>query len=91
MQVGMEIIPDDMPAEHSKLERMVQKMSLGQTNIDYDTMEVIVTGADLGVFKMMMLKPGTEDYYKSEDITAGGTAAQFQAAIKKYYTDLYGV
>ena len=46
INVGMEIKPDVMPAEHSKFERMVQKMSLGQTNIQMDTLEFNVLSAD---------------------------------------------
>ena len=42
----MEIIPDVMPAEHSRFERMVQKLSLGQTNIQMDTLEITVLAVD---------------------------------------------
>ena len=46
INVGMEIIPDVMPAEHSRFERMVQKLSLGQTNIQMDTLEITVLAVD---------------------------------------------
>ena len=46
INVGMEIIPDVMPAEHSRFERMVQNLSLGQTNIQMDTLEITVLAVD---------------------------------------------
>lgn len=46
LNVGMEIRPDVMPVEHANMERMVQKMSLGQTNLAFDTMVVNVINAD---------------------------------------------
>ena len=54
-------------------------------------MEIIITGADDGVFKMAMLKPGTEEFFKSGEITAGGNADQLRSAIKGFYSKLYGV
>jgi hypothetical protein len=50
INVGMEIEPDVMPAEHPRMERMVQKMALGQTNLAYDTLVVNVIAADGGTF-----------------------------------------
>ena len=63
LDVGMEIKPDTMPTEHSKMEREIQKFSIGQTDLQSDIMKVTVTGADEGIFKLMMLKPGTTDYF----------------------------
>ena len=57
INVGMEIKPDVMPSEHSNFERMVQKMSLGQTNIQMDTLEITVLEVDQGTFKLAYLKP----------------------------------
>ena len=87
----MEVAPDVMPADHPKMERQVQKMSLGQENLTYDTMVVNVIGPDQGEFILAMLIPGTEDYVKSGKILAGGDAAQFQAAVNGFYTGKYGV
>ena len=60
IDVGMEIKASTVPADHPKLESMVQKISLGQTNIDYDTLEIRITGADQATFKLAMLKPNGE-------------------------------
>ena len=74
LDVGMEVIPDVMPANHPYAEKQVQKMSIAQQNILYDTMEVKVTNPDQGLFIMAMLKPGTSEWVKSGQITAGGDA-----------------
>jgi hypothetical protein len=85
IDVGMEIMPDVMPVEHPKMERMVQKMSLGQTNFAFDTMVVNVVNADQKAFKLNMLKPGSEDFFISGEIIAGGDAEHFKAAINDFY------
>jgi hypothetical protein len=87
----MEIEPNVMPAEHSKFERMVQKMSVGQTNIQMDSLEITVNSVDQEIFKLAYLKPGTEDYWQSGEITSGGSADQFKAAIQGFYTGIYKV
>jgi hypothetical protein len=87
----MEIEPNVMPAEHSKFERMVQTMSVGQTNIQMDSLEITVNSVDQEIFKLAYLKPGTEDYWQSGDITSGGSADQFKAAIQGFYTGIYKV
>ena len=38
-----------------------------------------------------MLKPGTSEWVKTGQITAGGDATQFAEGIKGFYKDLYGV
>lgn len=77
--VGMEVRPDVFPSSHPKLESQVLRMSMGQTNILYDTLEVIVTGADQGIFLLAYLIPDDPDgeYWRSEEITAGGDASSF--------------
>ena len=50
-----------------------------------------MTGADQGIFKMAMLKPGTEEYFQSGEIIAGGDADQLKAAINGFYTSQYKV
>ena len=61
---------------------MVQKVSVGQTNVLFDTMEINIIGADNEKFKLKYRIPGTTDLQISEDITAGGDASQFKDAIK---------
>ena len=77
MNVGMEIEPDEIPAGHSKAETMVQKMSIGQTNLAYDTLEINFVSADLNEFKLAYLKPSSGEYWQSNVIIAGGDADQF--------------
>ena len=75
INVGMEIQPDTMPADHSKYEKMVQRVALGQTGLQKDTLEVNVIGADQNTYKLAFLKPGTQEYWQSGEISAGGDAA----------------
>lgn len=46
IDVGMEIVPDNMPSDHPNLERQVQRMMIGQTDIIMDTMICTVTNPD---------------------------------------------
>ena len=85
----MEIEPDVMPAEHSKFERMVQKMSVGQTNIQMDTLEINVLSLDQGTFKLAYLLPNSEDYWHSEEIIAGGDTDQLTEAIRGFYSERF--
>ena len=49
-------------------------MSIGQRDLNYDTMEIIIISPDGGDFKLAMLKPNTTDYHKTDSIKAGGPA-----------------
>ena len=80
-----------MPAEHSKVERMVQKMGIGQHNIDYDTLEINVSSADQKTFRLFYMRPDNGEYWQSEEIIAGGDENQFKNAIKGFYQKLYNV
>ena len=73
----MEVVPDDMPTGHSKAETMIQSVSIGQTNIVYDTLEINFVSADQKEFMLSYLKPGTSNYWQSGVIIAGGDADQF--------------
>ena len=66
-------------------------MAIAQTNIQYDTMEVRIISPDQGLFILAMLKPGTSQWVKTGQITAGGDADQFAEGIKGFYKTLYGV
>ena len=71
----MEIKPDDVcPEEHSKFEKQVQQVSIGQTEVDFDTLTVNITNADSMTFKLRYQVPGTSEYFVSETIEAGGDA-----------------
>ena len=70
---------------------MVQRVSVGQTNVQFDTMEINILNADYGKFKLRYRIPDTLDVQNSEDIIAGGDAEQFRDAIKKYYEDRFDV
>jgi hypothetical protein len=66
-------------------------MSIAQTNIQYDTMKIMVTKPDQNIYKMAMLKPGTQDYVKTDNIISGCSPDDLKAVIKGFYTDLYDV
>lgn len=72
MDVGMDIIPDVMPAEHSKFESQVQRVSVGQSGVNYDTLEVEITGPDGGLFTLNYRVPESTDTWSSGEIIAGG-------------------
>ena len=61
---------------------MVQRVSVGQTNVLFDTMEINIIGADNEKFKLKYRIPGTTDQHISGDISAGGDASDFRDAIK---------
>ena len=74
LNIGMEIVPaDGLPENHSKLEKQVQQLSIGQTNVDFDTMRVCITGADDKYFKIR-LPIDSENEFVSDEIVAGGDA-----------------
>lgn len=54
-------------------------------------MEVNCLSADQNTFKLFYLKPGTDEFWESDEIIAGGDADQFRNAVKGYYKSLYGV
>ena len=87
----MEIEPDVCPQEHPNFERQVQQVSIGQTNFNFDTMTVTITGSDDKAFRLRYQVPGTSDLFQSEPIVAGGDAAQFKDAIEEYYDNLFDV
>ena len=53
----MEVRPEVMPETHPYFETEVQSMSIGQINMDYDTMKITVAGVDGGKFILAMLPP----------------------------------
>jgi hypothetical protein len=87
----MEIVPEVMPDEHPYFERQIQKMSLGQTDILYDTMKITVTGADQGSYMLAFLNDATNEYSPSSPIVAGCSASDMQTAIAGYYTAKFSV
>jgi hypothetical protein len=64
-------------------------MSIGQTNIKYDTLEIHIISPDGGNFKLAMLYPEWTDpekkFHKTGEIRAGGSAGDLQHAIKDFY------
>lgn len=87
----MEARLDVMPATHPLMETQIQRFSLSQSEILYDTMKIVVYSPDGGLFVLMFLHPTKGTWIKSETITAGADAATFKAAIKVFYTSVYGV
>jgi hypothetical protein len=53
-------------------------VSIGQENIKFDTLEIIIVSPDEGNFKLAMLIPDTKEYYKTDEIVAGGPAEDLQ-------------
>ena len=65
-------------------------LRIHQNITDRDTTELEVNNADGGVFLLAFLKPGRtgekdDDYFLTNNITAGGSAAHIKSAIKDYY------
>lgn len=98
LNIGMEIRPTaGMPAEHPHLEKQVMQLSIGQKNVNFDTMTISIQNADLtgandSVFKLRYSIPDSDanDIFVSEEIVAGGEWWEFRDAIKGYYKDRFG-
>mmetsp|Transcript_13356 Transcript_13356/g.16937 ORF Transcript_13356/g.16937 Transcript_13356/m.16937 type:complete len:123 (+) Transcript_13356:677-1045(+) len=80
-----------MPTSHPYAETAIQKFSLGQSGLKWDTMHIRIQQPDKGKFVMMFLNPKTNKWVKSGQLLAGGTAAEIAAGIKGYYKGLFGV
>ena len=91
IDVGMEVIPDILPSSHPNAETQIQQISIAQTNILYDTMEITVVKPDQLVYRLALLKPGTTDYHRTGDIVSGCSADDMKTALDSYYTSLYSV
>ena len=55
-------------------------MSVGQTNISMDTLQINILDCDEGIFKLAYLEPGESEepvYWQSGEIIAGGDETQF--------------
>ena len=85
LTIAMEVKPDEMPASHPLFETQVQRFSLSQTDILFDTMQITVQNPDEGLYILMFLHPTTAAFISSEAITSGADAATFQTAIKSYH------
>ena len=77
----MVIEPDVVPEEHPNFERQVQHVSIGQTDVDFDTMTVTITDADSKIFVMRYQIPGTPHLFPTHPIIANGEPIQFRDAI----------
>lgn len=66
-------------------------MALAQQNVKYDTMEVKVIAPDQGTYVLAYLKPGTEEYTMTAEISSGCDASIFRDAIRGFYKNNYGV
>lgn len=57
LTIALEAKLDVMPAGHPLSETQMQRFSLSQTDILYDTMKITVTDPDSGTFNLMFLHP----------------------------------
>ena len=85
INVGMEVRATPADAGHPKLEAQVQEVSVMQTNLEWDTLEILVVGADQGEFVLAYQVPGTSDFWQSGTVVAGGDAEQMRRAIGGFY------
>ena len=91
LTIAMEVKPDEMPTDHPLLETQVQRISLSQSDILFDTMQITVQNPDGGLFILMFLHPTTAEFITSLEITSGADAYTFQHAIKTYYKAVHGI
>jgi hypothetical protein len=87
--IGMDVIPDQMPKDHPHKETTIQRFSVGQSGLSWDTLEIRVIKPDQGKIVLMYLDPRNDKFIKSGAITAGCSAAEMRAAIKGYYEKIY--
>lgn len=90
LNVGFERRATVSDKDHPKLEGQVQRLSVGQHDITYDTIEIRVNGADEGEFMLAYVKPELDDegkiqYWKSEKMQANSDAEHIEAGIKGFY------
>lgn len=90
LAVGMEIKLPSMPVSHSKLERQVQRMSLGLDDFKFDTLDIMVSNADDLYYTLAFMDDASGEYKKSDEIRANCDEHSMKHSIRQYYLDKFG-
>ena len=91
--VGVEIAPTDSgaaPSDHPQQRPQYQKLQVDQ-DLSRDTTRLTVINPDMGKFVIMFQDPDdAEQFIASEEMFAGDTATNTQAAINQFYVNVTG-
>lgn len=89
--IGMEVKSDALPASHPQFQPQLQRFSISQSNIVFDTMEILVQQPDSGIFVLMYMRPDNNEWVQSGQITSGCSASEMAGKISSFYQTLYKV
>lgn len=89
--VGVEINPTvPVPQTHPHM-RPGRHGLFAHQDLQRDTSQLRIVGADGGTYRLMMLKEKIEDgYWQSDEIAAGCAPGELKKKIKGYYKDHFG-
>ena len=76
--IGMEVKPETMPAAHPKMDAQIQIISLGQSDLKWDKLQIRVEQPDQGDYILMYMDPRTSEWAKSGILTSGCSADEMQ-------------